>query len=365
MRAGVSTRIGRLLVAVVLAASLLGAGSTASAQAVSPGNDSFASALAISAVPTTLSGTIEGASVESGEPQACAGLTETVWYRVEVSTETPIEATLDGDGTSLALYTGSALSDLKRYDCLGYVRGVVPRVGFTAFPGTTYYLQVGRERPYGVTEFTLDIHRFVEPEPYPSEPSACSASAFRLFTGYNDGPRRTVWYLNSASVPSYLKVAEVKTAIRDALKNIADSRNDCGLADRVDIRTSFGGTKSAKASLCRGRLDNLQVIEFTAAFSSSGRMCGGLNAYPNEADIWLQAEAQHFTLDPLTTLCHEENRKTDLEGMLTHELGHAFGLDHPNGVSAANLTMYFSHQACSSAYRTFGRGDVMGLRRLY
>lgn len=365
LNAGLPAWAGRLLASLLLSASLVVTGSNASAQVVPPANDAFASAVVVSTTPTTLSGTIEGATTETGEPQACVGLTDTVWYRFEVNEETPIEVTLEGGGTSLALYTGSDMAGLKLHDCLGYVRVDVARVGFTAFPGTTYYLQVGRDHPEAVPDFTLEIYRFDEPEPYSSEPAGCSSRAFKLFVEYNDGPRSTVWYLNRASVPNYLNVGEVKTAIREALKNIAESRNDCGLVDKVAIRTRFGGTKNVRASNCYGKLDKLQVIQFTDRFSASGRMCGGLNAYPNEADIWVQAENQHFTTDPLTTLCRQGDRMLDLEGLLTHELGHAFGLDHPNGVSAANLTMYFSSASCSSAYRTLGLGDVLGLRRLY
>lgn len=338
--------------------------SAASAQTGPPAADTFAQAVAVTIVPATLTGTIEAATDEAGEPQDCDGLTSTVWYKLQLSEETPIEVTLQGEGVSLAVYTGSDISSVQRHDCMGWGNAGYERAGFWALPNKLYYVQVGTTGSATVPDFTLDISRFDEPEPYPDSKPPCDSKAYKLFVEYNNGPRRTVWYLNAGSVPDYLNVGEVKRAIREAIKNISESRNDCGLDDRVAIRTRLDGAKGAKASSCYGNSDKLHMIEFTGKLPNAGRSCGSINS-EDDADVWMRSEKDLFTTDPLTTLCRQGiGGRVDLESMLTHELGHAFGLDHPNGDSA-NLTLYFATRTCNSSQRTLGLGDVLGLRRLY
>ena len=364
-RISVVTKLPALIAGLTAVSVLLGAGTAgvAAAQTSPPSNDAFAAAIDVTALPATFTGTTDGATTETAEPTACGGLAETLWYRVQLPNEVPVEARLESSEVSLALYRGTELGNLKRHDCLGYGQSGYERVGFWALPGKTYYIQVGTMPSTFAPEFTLTIERFDEPEPYSDEPRPCSEKRYELFVEYNDGPGRTVWYLNAGSVPNYLKVGEVKRSINEALKNIADSRNDCGLADKVSIRARFGGTKGAKASNCYNKLDKLNVIEFTTKLKPAGRMCGGINAYPNVADIWMQAKADYFTTDPLTTLCNQDVGGTlDLESVLTHELGHAYGLDH---VYSGNMTMYPATVTCTSVSRTLGLGDVLGLRRLY
>jgi len=350
---------------LVIAASIF-VPATATAQSSPPANDSFAGATEVTGVPATFTATMAGATTEVDEPFACDGVTNTVWYKVQLDAETPIEANVEGYAVSMAVYTGSQSANLRRHDCSGYDwKSASERVGFWALPGKAFYFQIGTTDPSAPAEFTLTIERFDEPEPFTDEKPPCETKAFKLFVEYNIGPPKTVWYLNAASVPGYLKLSEVKRALRESLKNISASRNDCGLADKVSIRTTFGGAKSAKASTCYNKIDKLHVIQFKGNLEPSGRACGSVNA-DADADIWLNAERNHFTTDPLTTLCREGvGGDLDLESLVTHELGHVFGLDHPDGTSPANLTMFWAQRNCSSAYRTLGLGDVLGLRRLY
>ena len=55
--------------------------------------------------------------------------------------------------------------------------------------------------------------------------------------------------------------------------------------------------------------------------------------------------------------------KYDYRSIATHEFGHALGLsdlyDNPK------LTMTYSVTTGSTAFRTLGRGDILGLRALY
>jgi hypothetical protein len=61
----------------------------------------------------------------------------------------------------------------------------------------------------------------------------------------------------------------------------------------------------------------------------------------------------------------------DVQGILTHELGHVLGLDHPDVNEAAGLTMSantyerVSYGYESRALSTLGLGDVLGMKKLY
>ena len=55
----------------------------------------------------------------------------------------------------------------------------------------------------------------------------------------------------------------------------------------------------------------------------------------------------------------------DLQGVLTHEGGHAFGLAHVSESSHPALTLSGAIGACDSSARTLGLGDVRALRQLY
>jgi len=374
-----------LLCLAITTLLIVNAAPGSSAQTTPPPNDAFAMATEVTDLPATITGTISGATTETGEPAAvngnpdlsCKDLTSTVWYRVQLSGETPIEVRTS-DSISLALYTGTELSRLRQHDCLGpnymdHFDHDYKRVGFWALPGKTYYLQVGAIGSTSSTEFTLQVERFDEPEAYPKATPPCRSDNYKLFGDrHMVNPKGSVWYLNGRTVPDYLSMSEVKRAIKEALKNIAQSRNDCGLADKVSIRTKFGGPKKAKASTCRvdmmnffdTGIDKLHVIEFEKDLWASGIACRSHEGSKEDVDIQLRGNKNFFTTDPLTTWCqYGVGGASDLETVLTHELGHAYGLDHPKGGS--NLTMQMAGAVCNSTGRTLGLGDVLGLRRMF
>jgi alpha-tubulin suppressor-like RCC1 family protein/uncharacterized protein YkwD/plastocyanin/thiol-disulfide isomerase/thioredoxin/uncharacterized membrane protein YphA (DoxX/SURF4 family) len=111
-----------------------------------PANDNFAAASMLS-VPASLSGNTFLATTEPGEPvpSACGAIGKTIWYKL-IPELTGIFVTTAGStfDTRLALYTGSALSDLTAIACDDN-SGPNGTSAFTAgvIVGQTYYLQVG------------------------------------------------------------------------------------------------------------------------------------------------------------------------------------------------------------------------------
>jgi predicted Zn-dependent protease len=57
--------------------------------------------------------------------------------------------------------------------------------------------------------------------------------------------------------------------------------------------------------------------------------------------------------------------KYSVEGVGTHEFGHAFGLAHVSESSHPALTMSPVIQACQASETTLGLGDIQGLEAKY
>jgi hypothetical protein len=105
-------------------------------QAVNPpANDNFAAATAFTTVPFSSSPDLTAATIEPGEPMACASnFTQSAWYAF-----TP--AVSGGYGafgvSGVNVYSGTSLAALTSVACAQW-----PGLYFHADAGTTYYLQV-------------------------------------------------------------------------------------------------------------------------------------------------------------------------------------------------------------------------------
>ena len=120
--------------------------SGASAVPVS-GNDDFANAWAITSLPFVGEQSTAAATLETGEPQPCAGIGNTVWYSFTPSTDVQLQIANTGGSnydTVLAVYTGNTLGTLVNIGCDddGGL-GVISTLSFTASAGVTYYFQAG------------------------------------------------------------------------------------------------------------------------------------------------------------------------------------------------------------------------------
>jgi len=126
------------------------------------GNDNFAAAGIISALP--FSGTQEtfGATLEGGEPTnpgGCIALGSkgaTVWYRYTAGSSATVTAHTIGSSfdTVLAVYTGSAVNALTPVGCDDDSEGLQSIVVFSATAGVTYRIQAGG---YDGTTGTLSL----------------------------------------------------------------------------------------------------------------------------------------------------------------------------------------------------------------
>lgn len=176
------------------------------------------------------------------------------------------------------------------------------------------------------------------------------------------------WTLRLAGIPAYLGAAEpVRDAIRAAGAAVDDGHNDCGLTGGLALSQRYAGETERDAGVrvdgtCADR-DERNIVAF-------GRLDGGLLALTClwwsrgrtvEADIRISDAPTTFTLDPAAGCAGS----WDLQGTLTHEFGHVFGLGHVSYAEHGELTMSDGLPACSTGFRALGLGDYETLRAQY
>ncbi len=150
-------------------------------QVVPPGNDNFANATPIGALPFSDTQDLTAATAEPAEPQpGCFSTSNTVWYAFTARTTGSITATADQYGSGMAAYTGNSLPSLSPVGCSQLPYNPIT---FRAQAGTTYYFQVGASccSGFGPVTFHLDV----APNPvaqlyysYPGDPSSFDTIQF-------------------------------------------------------------------------------------------------------------------------------------------------------------------------------------------
>jgi hypothetical protein len=180
------------------------------------------------------------------------------------------------------------------------------------------------------------------------------------------------WRLNEASIPAYLPVAATRAAIRRAAEAVAGGANRCGLRRTLGMVEHYAGTTRRNAGVSAdgrcARPDGTNEVSFgslaagllavTCVWWRTGRH--GADAGTVEADIRISATAGLFFTTAGT--CRE---RFDLQGAITHEFGHVYGLGHVSGVSHPAMVMGDSLPPCDTAHRGLGLGDYAMLRAHY
>ena len=198
----------------------------------------------------------------------------------------------------------------------------------------------------------------------------CKDDTFNLFQDKPKVKNSQPWYFKRSSTPSGLGADKALTHIKAGTQAILNGRNDCGLGDPVSKIAPYKGTTQRSAlpqgEFCFGG-DGKNVVDFgqlwTLGMACYQTYTTGGPWYIVEADIRLQKSAD-WTTTPDAADCEWSY---DVQGVIVHERGHAFGLDHAAQRGNAHLpqTMYWSSFPCNSYQRTLGKGDIAGLKALY
>ncbi len=197
----------------------------------------------------------------------------------------------------------------------------------------------------------------------------CKDGAFNLM-GFK-WKRQYQWSFWSSSTPAANSVANVEQGLKNAAAAITTQRNNCGLADQVDITQKYlgrtgaaPGIKTANGAVTCTGTDGKNVVGFgTLPTGVLGIACAWSDGAGGavEGDIRLNTKYSWYALKPPAGC----NNRYGVEPIATHEFGHVFGLGHVSESAHPNLTMSTAARDCSNAPLSLGLGDVRALRQLY
>jgi hypothetical protein len=164
--------------------------------------------------------------------------------------------------------------------------------------------------------------------------------------------------------------AAVETVLQTGADGVTTGNNDCGLIDTISAQQSYMGTTTKDPGCPSGRRDRINEVGFTSLPNPVlGLTClhfGSLKGGPwqiIEADVVFSTNVR-WTTGPDCLPDLDNPTQWPLEDVTAHEFGHAFGLDHVTASQHAALTMYPTEN-CHHDQATYGKGDVVGLRKLY
>jgi matrixin len=190
--------------------------------------------------------------------------------------------------------------------------------------------------------------------------NACTDSAYKLEGGARwQGTLN--WWFKASSTPASLTASSVQDTIQRAFGNVTGARNDCGLGDNVSASALFKGPTS-RSPKC-GSNDGYNVV----GFGSLPTNTLAVTCYWFMGNKMIEADIKiNSSVVWALALAGCTGSKTILEGTMTHEVGHAFGLGHVGESNHRLLTMSpIINGVCQNSESTLGLGDVRGLEALY
>jgi hypothetical protein len=203
-------------------------------------------------------------------------------------------------------------------------------------------------------------------------PGECSDPEF------TDGIRRVPedspirYKINRASKPSELRSGDAVNAIRRAGARVVNTKGNCRMGDRVPAGLIYEGktgqTTNTSGLTCLANDGNSVVAFGDLPSGILALTCNWAPVQPGyddtvASDIKINKGDVRWTTSPSSRSCRG---MWDLEGVMTHERGHTFGLGHVAEAGHGNLTMSTTiNGTCQMAERSLGRGDVLGLGNKY
>ena len=197
--------------------------------------------------------------------------------------------------------------------------------------------------------------------------TACGSSSF-VDLGYQVGGTYD-WRYNGRNAPANVAGAAL-AALKTATNNITNGNDDCGIAGKPRTSNAYRGTTTAAPGItadarCGSSPDQVNITGWKSLTASGVLAVTCTYSFTGSGDV-ADSDAAINTRYRWTTTPAGCRGAYDLTGVMTHERGHTFGLGHPSATTAnRGLTMYPSVAACDFSIRTLGKGDLLGLFRIY
>lgn len=204
---------------------------------------------------------------------------------------------------------------------------------------------------------------------------ACNENAFNLEgpSWMNTGTPTDIWYYNESTASrAGLSVSKSESDIRQANTNMTRGINNCNLpGGRFDVQGAFKGNTSKFANVtsqakCSSRFPDGQNTVSFAPFTMTGTLaatCFGWKITVSGSREMTEADTQigsnRKIVDTFPSRC---TNSFDLQSIMTHEWGHAYGLAHET--SGPDEVMYPFSRPCVLR-RHLGGGDWSGMDSLY
>jgi hypothetical protein len=200
-----------------------------------------------------------------------------------------------------------------------------------------------------------------------ASPTSCDDGTYKLL-GYKEYGTWT-WWIGDGGKPAALTVAEAKAAYADAINNMTQTTDTCGYSDEVDAAASYGGTTTVESDMdasgnCLSPDSKSSIDAGNLPTAVVAQTCAYTNSVPLAKDDLAQADIRFNTNDLNFVDGGACTTQFDLRSILTHEVGHVFGLGDITGAHEW-LTMAYSGGPCETRKRTLAKGDVLGMRSLY
>ena len=200
-----------------------------------------------------------------------------------------------------------------------------------------------------------------------SSPSACSDNQYD-FIGPNSAWSSTLeWRFRASSTPAGLDSADVLSTIKRSFRNVVNANNNCGRADHVSATHRYLGTTNARPGVSRSGgctgTDGRSVVAFAPLNDYyAGYTCIWWNGSNHIFEMDMRLDPDQAWALSLSGCSNE----LMMEALVTHEVGHAFGLAHVNENNHGRLTMsVYIDDLCENQESTLGLGDMLGLEVLY
>ena len=197
----------------------------------------------------------------------------------------------------------------------------------------------------------------------------CDDPAYSLIYGFGWPGGVYDWAFRKSTTPNEMTKKRATRELKRAAGNMSEGRNDCGLANQHNASNNFQGNTTQASDVtsqpaCVANPQPVNVTEFGAM--GGGGILAATCVYQGggaitDADVKINT---NFEWWEGTGGC--SGQTFGLQGVQTHEYGHAFGVGHVSEATSPNLTMSTNiNGTCSNFEASLGEGDVLAMRDLY